>query len=374
MNKKELAELKKHFTVDDGLLAVSSVLTAYVDPTKTVTGLSTRPFVEIDADEAELLFGMVKKVLSGSIGKNLVEYAFPTEQYEEDGTQKMLYTLLKEKLSNAETDKAFAEHIAAALHMETTFALITFACTYSVISKARDDTTLNMNDLDYNFLLTAFVPVSAASNGLVIDESGGIALDNLTALTLDNRPSDGFLFPVFSDRAPDVNNVCAYSKNTAKPNVSLIQGVLGCEFVRAAKSEREIFNDVLENAVGNELDYTKIVEIDSKIAEIVAATQNETELALIDAPRLTRILSDTGMSAETVKAVPAAFEKAVGETGLTAVNLVSKKVNLVTEGITVTVSGDSTGRVRTQNVGGRKCLVIDLDDPAVKINGIETTI
>jgi ribosomal protein S11 len=223
-------------------------------------------------------------------------------------------------------------------------------------------------------LLGALVPVSAASEGLVIDEDGGIALDPVTALTLDARPSDGFLFPVFSDRAPDINNVCAYSKNTAKPNVSLVQGLLECSFVRAAKSEREIFNDVLEAAAGTELDYTKIVEIDNKIAEIVAQTQNETELAIIDTMRLTRILSETGVSEETVKAVPAAFEKAAGETAFTAVNLVTKKVSLVTEGITVSISGDSAGRVRTQNMNGRKCLIIDLDDPTVTVNGIETNV
>ncbi|MDR0904421.1 MAG: DUF4317 domain-containing protein [Ruminococcus sp.] len=368
MNKRELAELRKHFNADDGLFTVGRIITAYVDAEKKVCGVTSRRYIEIPEDESSLLFNTAKKTLSGSIGKNLVEYSFPREEYGEEGTQKLLYNLL----SGGEPDE-FLTHIAGNLHMESTYAVQIMHCTYSVISKAKDDRSLDMNDLDYKFFVTSFTPVSTPPAELIFDGEGIVKREE-TNLTLADKPNNGFLFPVFSDRAPDINSVLVFSKNAAKPNVTLVQNVLSCEYIRSPKSEREVLSDVLKKAAGDELDYTKIVKLDEKIVEYIAENQNETELPTVDALRLQRMLSDVGMTEKAAAAVPAAFEKIAGETPLTAVNLVSTKVNLKAEGITVSISGDSAGKLRTVNKDGRKSLIIDLDEPTVIVNGIETSV
>jgi hypothetical protein len=371
MNKRELAELKKHFNADDGLFTVGSVLTAYVDAEKKIRGRTLRRFIEIPEDESALLFNTAKRTLSGSIGKNLVEYAFPREEYEDGGSQKLLYSMLKDNSENIADE--FLEHIAANLHMETTYAVSLMHCTYSVISKAKDDRSLDMNDLDYKFFICSFIPVSMSESELIFDGEA-IIKKTETALTLSDKPADGFLFPVFSDRAPDINSVLVYSNNAAKPNVSLVQNVLSCEYIRSPKSEREVLNEVLKIAVGEELDYTKIVQLDERITEYIAENQNETELPTVDAARLALMLSDVGISDGVKEALPAAFSKAAGDTPLTAVNLVSTRVNLQTEGITVSITGDSVGKIRTVSQNGRKSIIIDLDEPTVVVNGIETTV
>jgi hypothetical protein len=375
MNKRELAEVRKHFNIDDGLFSVGNVFTAYVDAEKAVLGRTLRSFYSIESDEANLLLDTAKRTLSGGIGKNLVEYAFPREAYDEEGSQKLLYALLRDGLKTEEILDNFINHLRTSLHMESTYTILLAHCCYSVITKAKDDSSLDMSDLEYNFLICAIMPVNAESGGLVFDtELDAIVKKDGVDMIVADKPTDGFLYPVFSDRSPDVNCVLSFSKNAAKPNVSLIQGVLGCDFIRSSKSEREIFNTLLLTAVGDELDYTKIVSIDEQIAEIIAQNQNETELPTIDAPKLARVLADAGVSAEKQQAVPAAFEQIAHDTAFTAVNLVSSRVNLKTEGVTINISGDSTGKIRTQNLNGRKCLIIDLDDPTVTVNGIETKV
>jgi hypothetical protein len=131
---------------------------------------------------------------------------------------------------------------------------------------------------------------------------------------------------------------------------------------------------VLKIAVGEELDYTTIVQLDERITEYIAENQNETELPTVDAARLAIMLSDVGISDGVKEALPAAFREAAGDTPLTAVNLVSTRVNLQTEGITVSITGDSAGKIRTVNQNGRKSIIIDLDEPTVLVNGIETTV
>lgn len=62
----------------------------------------------------------------------------------------------------------------------------------------------------------------------------------------------------------------------------------------------------------------------------------------------------------------------MGETdSLTASNLVESKVVIKALGATVNIAGYATDNVRISVRDGRKCLVIDLDDPNVTVNDID---
>ena len=60
--------------------------------------------------------------------------------------------------------------------------------------------------------------------------------------------------------------------------------------------------------------------------------------------------------------------------GLTAENLAESKVVLSTPEITVNINRYATDKVRTSVIGGRRCLVIDLDDPRITVNGVNVSI
>jgi hypothetical protein len=377
MNKKELAELKKHFTADDPLFTFNKILSFYVDDEKNVKGLTVKSVFEMPDEEFAIAVRSLKKVLTGTMGKNIVEYAFPNEEYEEDGAEKLLYELVKSGFSDAAKNKKFAETLAATLAMETTYAVSAAFCTYSVIAnrKSGESEPEPSNASDFGFAAVAVCPVTAEDPGLIFDKNAEqIIKKGETELVVSEKPTDGFIFPVFSDRAADINCVAVYSKNTAKPNTSMVEGFLGCGFVRPPKAERAVFGAILQNVCGDELDYTKIVEIDRKISEIIDTTQNETELAVIDAGRIGKLLYETGVSEERRKAVPAVFEETAGGDPFTAVNLSYRNVNIKGEGFSVSISGNFADKIRPQNVDGRRCIIIDIDDSDVVINGIETKI
>ena len=74
-------------------------------------------------------------------------------------------------------------------------------------------------------------------------------------------PSDGFLFPVFSDRTPDVNAVMYYAKNAKKPNASIVQDVLDCEFTLSSEGEKTVLkleSGELRNSPDDESAYAVI--------------------------------------------------------------------------------------------------------------------
>ncbi|MGN0666397.1 MAG: DUF4317 domain-containing protein [Huintestinicola sp.] len=375
MNKKEIAEIKKNFSEGCGLFSLNKVAAAYVDAEKNIKFSDVRSYAMIPDDEGVVIMETLKKTLSGTLGKNLNEYPFPNESYSEGGAQNILYAAVKDKFDSDEITENFVKRIVENLTYASAYTILAGHCTYSILIKDKNDESIGESDREYNFIITAICPVNTGDDGLYYDEENNtIAKKSNTEMIINRAPTDGFLFPVFSDRSPDVNKVLYYTKSPKKPNLSVIEDVLECSFEFTAEGEKERFHAVLTGVCREELDYTVITKVNDIIKDVVAQNKNETDPTLIDKSRLRSILSDAGVSDEKLTALDAVYEQAVGEASLKATNLIENKTVLSIPEITVNISKDATEKVRTTVIQGRKCLIIDLDDPNVMINGIETTI
>ena len=373
MNKKEVAEIKKNFTDSSGFFTLNRVMSVYVDPQKNVRCKDNRLYALIPEDEGAIMLETLKKVLSGSVGKNLTEYGFPREEYEEDGAQSTLYAAMNGKLEDETANGKLLDRIIDNMEYETAYTLLMGYCSYSIMAK---DESYDDGSDEYNFIVAAICPVSTEDYGLMFDgKTNAITKKVNTNLVISRTPTDGFLFPVFSDRAPDVNNVMYYTKTPKKPNISIIEDVFGCDFVMSFQREKETFQQVLADVVADELSYTIITQINEAIRDIVSNAKNETELPIIDDNKLHNILFDVGISSEKLDSLPAVFKERMGEAdGFTAENLIENKVVLSTPEITVNINRYAADKVRTSVIGGRRCLVIDLDDPSVTVNGVNVSV
>ncbi len=376
MNKKEIAEIKKNFTDSSGFFTLEHVISVYVDPQKNIRCSENKLYSLIPEDEGAVMLESLKKVLSGSVGKNLMEYGFPNSEYGENGAQSVLYSALKGKLTDEAANAMLLERIINNMEYEKAYAVMIGYCSYSIASKDKNDDTYDEADYEYNFIVTAICPVDTGNDGLMFDsENNAIVKKMNNELIISRKPTDGFLYPVFSDRSPDVNNVMYYTATPKKPNISVVENVLGCEFTMSCQNERETFQQVLTDVVADELSYTVITQVNEAIRDIVIRSKDETELPLIDDNKLHGILFDAGVSSEKLDALPAVFKEKVGSAdGLTAENLIVSKTVLATPEITVNISRDATDKVRTSVINGRRCLIIDLDDPSISINGLTTSV
>lgn len=374
MNKKEIAEIKKVFSDDCGFFTMNHVVSAFVDAEKNIKYKSNRLYNILPSDEAELIMINLKKVLSGQIGKNLLEYHFPKDSYQEGGSQKFFYDVLQSKLTDEETVDNFLNSIVEKMEYVSTYAIFAAHCTYSVLKKNKNDDFEDDAELEYNFIITAICPVNLRIDGLIYNEETNEIAKKMSSDRIVELPSDGFLFPIFSDRSPDVNGVMYYTKNAKKPNTSIVDNLLGCEFVMSCQSEKATFHAILNNVVADELDYSMITTVNEKIQEIVDQNSHETEIPTIDKNKLSSILWESGVSQEKLEHLPKVYETAMGDKPLTAVNLLERKTVLSVPSITVNISKDGVDKVRTEIIDGKKCLIIDLDDPEISVNGISATI
>lgn len=374
MNKKEINEIKKNFSDDCGFFTVNHVVTAFVDAEKNIKCKTNQLYNTIPQDESELIMINLKKILSGSIGKNLLEYSFPKDAYLEGGAQLFLHEVLSSKLLDDDIVDKFLNTIVEKVEYVSTYTIFTAHCTYSVLKKNKNDDFEDEADMDYNFIVTAICPVNLRIDGLVYNEQNNSISKKESSDRIVELPTDGFLFPLFNDRAPDVNGVLYYTKNAKKPNTSVVNELLGCEFSMTCQNEKDTFKAILNNVVGDELDYEIITTVNEKIQEIVDQSAHETEIPTIDNHKLSSILWEAGVSQDKLDSLPKVYESAVGDKPLTAVNLVEKKTVVTVPSITVNIGKDAVDKVKTQIIDGRKCLIIDLDDPEIAVNGLETTI
>lgn len=376
MNKKEINEIKKNFSDDCGFFTVNHVVQAFVDSEKNIKFKSNQLYNTMPADESELIMIILKKVLSGSVGKNLLEYQFPKDAYLEGGTQPFFYEIMKSKFLDDELTDKFLNTITEKMEYVSTYAIFSAHCTYSVLNKNKSGEISEdaESEIDYNFIITAICPVNLRIDGLIYSDESNEILKKASCDRIVELPSDGFLFPVFSDRSPDVNGVLYYTKNPKKPNTSIVDNLLGCEFVMSCQSEKETFRSILNNVVGDELDYDLITTVNDKIAEIVDQSSHETEIPTVDDKKLSSILWEAGVSQEKLEHLPKVYESALGDKPLTAINLVERKTVLSVPSITVNIAKDAVDKVRTRVIEGRKCLIIDLDDPEISVNGMPANI
>ncbi|MDE6763702.1 MAG: DUF4317 domain-containing protein [Oscillospiraceae bacterium] len=377
MNKKELAEIRKIFNESSGFFTLDRVLTAYVDPEKNVLYKENKNYALIPEDEGTVMFETLRKVLGGSLGKHLAEYAFSKDKAEEKGTNGAYVPLsltVKGKLQNAYANDELLEKIIRNYECSGAYAVIIGYCTYSITSRHdENDEDFGDREDEYRFIVTALCPACAGDDGLMFDRNNAsIIKKSNTDLLISKTPTDGFLYPVFSDRQPDPNSVLVYTKTPKKPNISMVEDVLDCDFVMTCQNEKAAFGKILSEVLGDDLSYTVITQVNERLSEIVAGHKNDTALPKINENTLCGILLGIGFDDKSLEALPAAFEDNVpnGE-GLNAVNLAENKVVIKTSEATVSVAGIAADKVRTSVQNGRKCLVIDLDDPNVTVNDID---
>lgn len=375
MNKKDLNELRKNFSSASDLFTLNHVVSAFVDAEKNIKCIKSDAFHNIPSEECDCYMETLRRVLAGTLGKGLLEYEFPNEAYEETGAQHIFYEALESKLSDESAVNLMLDQIVKNMEYVSTYAILIGHCTYTVFNKTRNDEINPYDSIEYSFLVTAICPVEVRIDGLIYNEDDN-AIEKKTAYDriVSEVPTDGFLYPTFTGRGPDVNHVLYSARKPKEINTSIVENVLGCKFICTANQEKESFHHLLEDVVADELSYTVITDVNEKLKSIAEEYKNDAELPSVDDIQMRDILLDSGVSEEKAEQVQNLYREITREKLLSVCNITENKTVLVTEGVTVQISKDSTSKVRTQYINGKRYLLIDIDEPQIKVNGMNVTL
>ena len=369
MNKKEILEIRKQFTPAN--CAITRICGCYVDHEKTKKMESKDAFLSLPEEEAFKYFDIFKKTLSGTVGKNMLNLEFPLDAEMPGGTQEFLMKLRDSKLEDDMLLEEFYDKVIATYDHAENYYIILIHAMYDIPGKSSDGLEMfDASDEVYEYLLMSICPVSLSKAGLSYNAEDNRIQDRIRDWIVD-MPSKGFLFPAFNDRSTDLHSVLYYTKKSEDLQPEMIDQLLGAKMPMSADTQKETFQMIIEDTLGEDGDYETVRNIHETLNDLIEEHKEEPEPLALDKTEIKKIFEQSGVDAEKMESFDRNFEENAGEKAtLLATNIAeTRKFNIETPDVVIKVNPDRADLVETRIIDGRQCLVIPVDDH-IEVNGI----
>ena len=371
MINSEILEVRKQFKHEN--CTITKVSGCYVDGEKTIKTKFTESFLCMPEEETFKYFEIFKKTLSGTVGKNIMNMEFPISAEFNGGTQECLLRLRDSELKDdILIDEFFEKVVQLYDHVGSYLILLLFAA-YDVPGKTKDKILMDdASEEVYRYILCSISPVNLSKPGLCYDTDSNQIQKRIQDWVVA-APNNGFLFPAFNDRSTDIHSVLYYSKDCEELHSDFVNQLLGCEIPMTAGTQKETFQTLIKETLGEDCDYEIVRNIHEKLNEIIEdhKLQEIAEPLTLDQFEMRNLFTDSGVEEEKLVDFDKSYEKVAGEkVSLLASNLASTKVfEVKIPDVIIKVNPERTDLVQTKMVDGRRCLVIEINDQ-VEVNGI----
>ena len=242
---------------------------------------------------------------------------------------------------------------------------------YDIPGKASDGAEMfDASDEVYEYLLMSICPVTLSKAGLSYNAEDNRIQDRIRDWIVD-MPDKGFLFPAFNDRGTDLHSVLYYTKKSEDLQPEMIGQLLGAVTPMSADTQKETFQTIIEDTLGEDGDYETVRNIHETLNNLIEEHKEEPEPLALDRTDVKKIFEQSGVSNEKMEMFDKNFAETAGEKGqLLASNIAeTKKFNIETPDVVIKVNPERADLVETRIIDGRQCLVIPVDDH-IEVNGI----
>jgi hypothetical protein len=370
MNKKECNEIKKLFTPAN--CAISRICGCYVDSEKQKRTELKEAFLSLPEEEAFKYFTIFRNGLSGTVGKNLINMEFPIHTEAEGGTQEFLLKLRDSELKDDGLLEEFYDKVIENYEYGENYYIILIHCAYDIPAKATDGMEMyDASDYVYEFIQCCICPVKLSKAGLCYNSLTN-AIENRVRDWLVEAPQQAFLFPAFNDRNTDIHSLLYYSKNPEQLPEQLIDNLLGCQPPMTAKSQKETFQAIVEETLGENCDFEAVKAIHENLNELMEEAKDEPVPLTLDKKQVKQLLEGSGAPAERLEEFDQKYAQVEDgpDTAFVASNVVNtRSFEIKTPDVSIKVAPDKTHLVENRMIDGRPCIVITISE-YVEINGI----
>ena len=376
MNQRELNELRRRFRMDRN--SISRVFGCYVNSTKEVISWVDASLGPMQQEEQEMYLSLLKKSLSGTLGKNLLDIEFSTRQVAEGEEHKLLQALRQSELQDQEARERLCRTIIDALDMgESNYLILLAADNYDVPYHSKDgENQDDASDEVFRYFVCSVCPVKSPTLELRYDTDENEFHSSSTGHVAAS-PEIGFLFPAFDNRSANIYNALYYCKNPDMMHQEVIDAVFRVEPPLSAVEQKNIFDTALGDALEQDCSFDMVQSVHEQLRTRIEEhkeSRNPEKLEL-SVEEVGGMLRSCGASLEQVKTFQTKCTAEYGEgTGLTPGNLIeSRKFEITTPEVKISVSPENSYLIEARVLNGRKYLLIPADD-VVEVNGIGITI
>ena len=115
MNLKEVKEIRRRFSLNKD--SISHIYGCYVNAAKEIVTTIDMPVGLMEQEEGEMYLKILKKAISGNLGRNLLELPFSTAQVENSDEHRLLQALRQSQLRDAGLRDALYQRIIESLNI-----------------------------------------------------------------------------------------------------------------------------------------------------------------------------------------------------------------------------------------------------------------
>ncbi len=382
MNKKDIAAIRKQFKLDTDLLKITDIYKVYIkQESSDFYHEESQSFSLLDREQQELFLNNFKKVLGGKLGLKLFEVRFqPQAEEQADHTQRLLYEGLQ--TSEVEEWKENMESIARKMVQDAQYekdVVVTFIRgTYFKPTKRNHDVeeVAKQDEVYKNpFILCSMNQTELPKRSLVFDfnEKEFKSRDMLDPIINLTSPIGGFLFPVFTDNAADVNHILYAAGKANKPNYQFVESVLDGEEVMTADDDKAVFEEIIKEVVGKEVSTKTLANVYDEIHSMLVVEDegDEEYLPTLDTKEVERVLIASGVKDVSIEKVERAFQTVIEDKTyeMQASHIVpsytSKSIKIETKVANITISPQDLRYVRQVTVNGKRCILIEVEEDTI---------
>lgn len=371
MNEKEIAELRRRFRADKS--SISRVRGCYVNEKREIISQFDQSLGLLGQTESEQLLSTLRKTLSGTLGKNLLDIPFDTRQVVEGDQHKLLMTLRNSALRDEEAVSVFYQRVIQSLDLEGNYLILLVQDDYDVPYHSKDDQRQDDASSEvFRYILCSICPVKQTKEALsyYVYEN---AFHSISADWVVSAPEMGFLFPSFDERSTNLYDALYYCKDTSQTHPDFVEAVFHAPAPMPAAEQMETFQALLEDTLSDECRYQVVQSVHGQLREMIEEHKaNKVEEPLVvNKGTVRRVLEHSGVSEEHVEAFEERYDDAFGaDADLSPRNLVdTKQLEITTPDVTIKVSPDRGDLVETRLIDGARYILIRAEE-GVAVNGV----
>ena len=375
MNQKEIAEIRRRVRRDRSNM--TAIYGCYVNGQKEIISEFKQSTGIMPENEAEKYFALLKRTLSGTIGKNLIDICFRTAQVADSAEHKLLMELRSSALKDDSLREQLYRKIIENVTFDDNFLILLGCDAYDVPFKSKDDEVQqDASSETFTYLLCAVCPVKQTKPNLhyVTEDKefhdGGM-------IHVVSAPETGFMFPCFDNRSTNIYNAMFYTHSPKHGHDSLVQALFDVQAPKCAEEQKKSFEALLPTSLQDSCSLEVVQIVHEQLCQCIELHKEAkfAEPLLISKEQVKQALEMSGVPEKNVAKFSVDFDSAFGyEAQLHPKNIINdKRFEITMPDISIKVKPEKADLIETRVIGGVKYIMICADED-VEVNGVRINI
>ncbi len=375
MIDKEISEIRRHLRRDRS--NITHLFGCYVNENKEIITQFRQSTAMMPENESDKYYALLRRSLSGSIGKNLIDITFKTSQVESSPEHKLLMDLRSSKLNDEELLQEFYKKVMASVEIEGNYLILIGCDAYDVPFKSKDDSfSKDQSEEVYTYLICTICPVKQTKANLHYVPEEKLFHDGAMHQMV-SAPALGFLFPAFDDRSTNIYNALYYTRDVKVGQDAFVESLFNATIPKPAFQQKQTFEALLTTTLEEECSLDVVQTVHNELCQRIELHKESKvpEPLMVSKEEVKDVLTSCGVSEDKIAKFSVEYDEAFGfEADLHPKNIIDNKhFELKTPDVVIKVDPTRSDLIETRVIGGVKYIMICADE-SVEVNGVDINI